>query len=33
MYFCNLNVTPAIWGNYVQHAEKLMIQSWEAKHL
>jgi hypothetical protein len=24
-------VTPAMWANYVQHAEKLMMESWESE--
>jgi len=31
MYCSNLHVTPAIWGNYVQHVEELMKESWDAE--
>jgi hypothetical protein len=31
MYFCNLHVIPAVWGNYVQHVGNLMMGRWEAE--
>jgi hypothetical protein len=31
MKFLNIQVTPAMWENYVRHTEKLMKESWEAE--